>query len=127
MSADSDILTFNVPDTDTIYVSGLPKDVTEDEIAGYFGSIGILKIDKKTKRPKIWLYRDKSTGELKGDGTVTFEDPYTAGSAVEWFNNKTWKSSQLSVSLSERKQASGPPGRYGGGGGGGGSGGRGRR
>lgn len=41
------------------------------EVAEYFGSIGIVKIDKKTKKAKIWLYRDKATGELKGDGTVT--------------------------------------------------------
>lgn len=40
------------------------------EIAEYFGSIGIVKIDKKTKKHKIWLYRDKGTGALKGDGTV---------------------------------------------------------
>jgi hypothetical protein len=44
----------------------LPADLAE-----YFGSIGIVKIDKKTKKHKIWLYRDKTTGALKGDGTVT--------------------------------------------------------
>lgn len=40
------------------------------EIAEYFGTIGIIKTDKKTKGPKIWLYRDKVSGSLKGDGTV---------------------------------------------------------
>lgn len=37
------------------------------------------------------LYRDKETGALKGDGTVSYEDPFSAGSAVEWFNEKEWK------------------------------------
>ena len=37
---------------------------------------------------KIWLYRDKATGEPKGDCTVTYEDPFTAASAVSWFNNQ---------------------------------------
>ncbi len=64
----------------------LPADMAE-----FFGSIGIIKIDKKTKKPKIWLYRDKNTGGLKGDGTVTYDDPFSASSAVEWFNKKDWK------------------------------------
>ena len=40
---------------------------------------------------KIWLYKDKSTGQMKGDGTVTYEDPFSAGSAVQWFNGKEFK------------------------------------
>ena len=32
---------------DMVYVSGLPPNVTEDEVADHFGSIGILKVDKK--------------------------------------------------------------------------------
>jgi hypothetical protein len=47
-------------------------------------------MDKKAKKPKIWLYRDKETGALKGDGTVTYEDPFSAGSAVQWFSGKEW-------------------------------------
>ena len=39
---------------------------------------------------QIWLYRDKATGQLKGDATVTFEDPFAAASAPSWFNGKTW-------------------------------------
>lgn len=53
--------------------------------------IGVIKTDKKTRGKKIWLYRDKATGALKGDGTVSYEDPFSAGSAVEWFNQKEWK------------------------------------
>lgn len=36
-------------------------------------------------------YRDKESGSLKGDGTVSYEDPFSAASAVQWFNNKDWK------------------------------------
>ena len=54
---------------DQVYVSGLPKDVTEEDIVEYFGSIGMLKIDKKRdlggSKKKIWLYKDKASGELK--------------------------------------------------------------
>lgn len=113
-------------DVDQIYVSGLPSNVTESEVAQFFGTIGMIKIDKKKKAPKIWLYRDKATGMLKGDATVTFEDPFAAASAPSWFNGKTWSDgvSVLHVSLAEAKQDAGyGGGGYGGGGGGYGGGG----
>ena len=33
--------------------SGLPKSVTEDQVAQFFGTIGMIKIDKKTMKPKV--------------------------------------------------------------------------
>ncbi len=84
-------MSFALPDTDTVYIQGLPPDANETTLAEYFGSIGIIKLDKKTKKLKIWLYRDKATGQLKGDGTVSYEDPFSAASAIEWFNNKEWR------------------------------------
>jgi RNA-binding protein FUS len=74
-----------------VYIDGLPKGVTEAEIEEYFGSIGIIKMDKKKGGKKIWLYKDKATGAPKGDGTVSYDDPFSAASAVEWFNGKEWK------------------------------------
>ena len=65
MSYNADTLSFEVPDTDTIYVSGLASTATEADIAAHFGSIGVLKQDKKAGKPKIWLYKDKATGGLK--------------------------------------------------------------
>jgi len=54
---------FEIPHTDTVYVSGLPGNISERDVEEYFGSIGIIKTDKKTRPPskKIWLYRDKVT------------------------------------------------------------------
>ena len=57
-----------------VYFSGLPPGTTMDEVAGHFGSIGVIKMDKRTRKPKIWLYTDKMTGEMKGDGTLDYED-----------------------------------------------------
>lgn len=59
--------------------------------------------DKRTGRPKIWIYRDKSTNVPKGDATVTYEDPYAASAAVEWFNNKDFHGSIISVFIAETK------------------------
>ncbi|KAG1438612.1 hypothetical protein G6F56_012585 [Rhizopus delemar] len=37
---------------DTIYISNLPQEVTEENLAAHFGSIGIIKTDKKLRKPK---------------------------------------------------------------------------
>lgn len=73
---------------DTIFVSGLSEETTEEQIAEFFGQIGIIKTDKKKNCPKIWIYRDKETGRAKGEATVTYDDPPTATSAIDWFNGK---------------------------------------
>jgi RNA-binding protein FUS len=52
---------FEIPHTDTVYVSGLPGGISERDVEEYFGSIGVIKLDKKTRTKKIWLYRDKVT------------------------------------------------------------------
>ena len=125
-------MSFDLPDTDMIYIEGIPPGTSEKELAEFFGSIGVIKFDKKQvsylgllqhsfaalagdalrvgaalrtaitrwtlkagqpsqDKHKIWLYKDKATGQPKGDGTVTYEDPFSAGSAVQWFNNKEFK------------------------------------
>ncbi|KAL5544823.1 hypothetical protein UlMin_008607 [Ulmus minor] len=72
----------------SVYVCNLPDGTDENMLAEYFGTIGLLKKDKRTGRPKIWLYRDKVTNEPKRDASATYEDPHAAFAAVEWFNNK---------------------------------------
>ena len=91
MAYNADTMSFDVPDTDCVYINGLPDSVTEADLEQHFGSIGIIKQDKKLKKSKVWLYRDKATGALKGDGTVTYEDPFSAASAVQWFHGKEFK------------------------------------
>jgi hypothetical protein len=59
---------------DTIFIQNLPKNVTIDELVASFGSIGVIKNDKKTSQPKIWIYKDKNTGEGKGEATITYDD-----------------------------------------------------
>ncbi|KAJ9549218.1 hypothetical protein OSB04_021761 [Centaurea solstitialis] len=93
------------PSNGSVYVCNLPPGTDEDMLAEYFGTIGLLKKDKRTGRPKIWLYRDKVTNEPKGDATVTYEDPYAAQAAVEWFNNKDFHGTIIEVLMAESKNS----------------------
>ncbi|KAL6838960.1 hypothetical protein ACP4OV_031187 [Aristida adscensionis] len=91
------------PPNGSVYVCNLPPGTDETMLAEYFGTIGLLKKDKRTGRPKIWIYRDKVTDEPKGDATVTYEDPHAASAAVEWFNNKDFHGSIIQVHIAESK------------------------
>lgn len=59
-------------ESDTVYVKGLPGNVTAKDLEDKFGSLGLIKTDKKTGDKKIWIYRDKETGDARGDATVTY-------------------------------------------------------
>jgi len=55
-----------------VYVTGLPTDTSENEVFEVFRKCGIIKPDSETGEPKIKLYRDETTGMLKGDGLVIY-------------------------------------------------------
>ncbi|KAL3247377.1 hypothetical protein MRX96_057099 [Rhipicephalus microplus] len=80
---------------DTIFVSNLPEDVGEIQLAEHFGAIGLIKIDKKTGKNKIWIYKDKITGKGKGEATITYDDPPTANSAITWFHGKEFMGGKI--------------------------------
>ncbi|KAI7862284.1 hypothetical protein BDF14DRAFT_1857652 [Spinellus fusiger] len=111
---------------DTIYISNLPQEVDEDKLAAHFGSIGVLKMDRKTRKPKIWIYFDKTTNLPKGDATLTYDDPPSADAAIDWFGGKEFMGNIIQVSKAERKAVGPVPTRGGRGGGGGGFSDRGR-
>ncbi|XP_016145432.1 RNA-binding protein FUS-like isoform X1 [Sinocyclocheilus grahami] len=108
-------------DNNTIFVQGLSEDVSPEEVGDYFKQIGIIKVNKKTGKPMINLYSDKATGRLKGEATVSFDDPPSAKAAIDWFDGKEFKGKPLKVSFATRRAEFTQRG-----GGGGGGGGRGR-
>ncbi|XP_051790501.1 RNA-binding protein FUS isoform X3 [Erpetoichthys calabaricus] len=123
-------------DNNTIFVQGLGDDYTVESVADFFKQIGIIKINKKTGLPMINLYTDRETGKLKGEATVSFDDPPSAKAAIDWFDGKEFNGNPIKVSFATRRAdfgrgggnmrggrgRGGPMGRggYGGGGRGGG-------
>ncbi|XP_069100331.1 RNA-binding protein FUS isoform X8 [Pleurodeles waltl] len=90
-------------DNNTIFVQGLGENVTIESVADYFKQIGIIKINKKTGLPMINLYADRETGKLKGEATVSFDDPPSAKAAIDWFDGKEFSGNPIKVSFATRR------------------------
>nr|XP_012150939.1 PREDICTED: RNA-binding protein cabeza-like isoform X3 [Megachile rotundata] len=108
-----------VTQEDTIFVSGMDPSISEEEICQHFGAIGIIKHDKRTGKPKVWMYKDKNTGKSKGEATVTYDDQNAARSAIDWFDGKEFKGRTIKVQIAQHKsnwQGSRSGGSRGGGG-----------
>ena len=74
-----------------IYISGLPRTgVTTEDLKSYFSKVGLLDIDPITMKPKIKLYRDRSTGELKGDASVCYARSESVDLALQILDNSLW-------------------------------------
>lgn len=88
---------------DTIFVSGLGEEADEDALVNHFGSIGVIKTDRRTGKPKVWIYKDKISGRPKGEATITYDDAESAKAAINWFNEKDFNGKTIKVEIAERK------------------------
>lgn len=74
-----------------IYISGLPtQGVTADDLQRYFSKAGLLDLDPETLKPKVKLYRDNSTGKLKGDASIRYARSESVELALEILDNSLW-------------------------------------
>ncbi|EUD70283.1 hypothetical protein YYG_04599 [Plasmodium vinckei petteri] len=69
----------------SVYISGLPKDVTQEEINNVFKKAGIIKIDSETTKPKIKIYYDENNN-VKGDALVTYVYTQSVDIAIKYFD-----------------------------------------
>jgi len=74
--------------SDAIFIQNLPKNITREEIVDAFSTVGTIKTDDRSGGPKIWIYKDRDTGEGNGRATVTYEDDETANKAISEYNDQ---------------------------------------
>ena len=71
-----------------IFVEGLPPNVKLPDVVDYFSTVGKIKLDRETRKPRVWLYHDKQTGEPTGEVTVTYNDHETQKRALDTYNEQ---------------------------------------
>ncbi|CAM6075759.1 unnamed protein product [Sphagnum tenellum] len=91
---------------DTIFISNLPENVTEESLAGLLSDTGAIKVDRKSGAPMVKLFRDKETGIREAE--VVLDDPRSAPGIVNWFNGYDFKGSKIQVSLSHVPRGASP-------------------
>mmetsp|Transcript_33783 Transcript_33783/g.73845 ORF Transcript_33783/g.73845 Transcript_33783/m.73845 type:complete len:467 (-) Transcript_33783:320-1720(-) len=94
---------FELKNNTSVYVTGLPLDVTIEEICEVFGKCGIIK-DDVNGNPRVKIYRDKATGQPKGDGLVTFLRTPSVDLAINLLDDAPFRpemSQRMSVSSAE--------------------------
>ncbi|KAK9758118.1 hypothetical protein RND81_01G208400 [Saponaria officinalis] len=78
-----------------VFIGGLPKDVTEDDLTDLCEPIGDVF--------EVRLMKNKDTGELKGYAFVAFKRKEDAQKAIENLTNKKFKGKTLRCSFSDAK------------------------
>ena len=90
-----------------IYVTGLPPDASEDEVAKFFSKVGIIDLNPETQRPKVNLYRykvdtpDEATGAVipagtcKGDASIGYARPESVALALQVLDEAPFRDSAL--------------------------------
>lgn len=73
---------FEVPNTDTVYIQGIASCTNEDRMAEFFGSIGKIKMDRKTKKPKVQGLAVGNMQHLHAQPCQTMHSRTLAGVAV---------------------------------------------
>ncbi|XP_010689045.1 heterogeneous nuclear ribonucleoprotein Q isoform X1 [Beta vulgaris subsp. vulgaris] len=78
-----------------VFIGGLPKDATEEDLRDLCEPIGELF--------EVRLMKNKDTGEIKGYAFVAFKTKEDAQRAIEELKNKEFKGKSLRCSLSDSK------------------------
>ncbi|KXS21623.1 hypothetical protein M427DRAFT_51042 [Gonapodya prolifera JEL478] len=79
------------PPNTSIYVTNLPQDTDEEEMKGFFSKCGLIMSDVATGKPRIKLYRNASTNQLKGDALITFFKEESVALAIQLLDESEYR------------------------------------
>ncbi|PVU94394.1 hypothetical protein BB559_003017 [Furculomyces boomerangus] len=97
----------------SVYVTGLPLDVTEDEVEEVFKKCGTIMPDIITGKPRIKVYRDEK-GIPKGDALITYFKEPSVSLAIDILDDSLFRYDEprrIKVQVAkftEKKQVDGP-------------------
>uniref|UniRef100_A0A1D1ZUN1 Splicing factor U2AF-associated protein 2 n=2 Tax=Auxenochlorella protothecoides TaxID=3075 RepID=A0A1D1ZUN1_AUXPR len=92
---------FELKRNTSVYVTGLPEDVTLAEMVETFSKCGIIKEDDQ-RQPRIKIYQD-SNGMPKGDGLVTFLKEPSVDLAVQLLDGVAFRYGLQNMTVSPAK------------------------
>ena len=73
-----------------VYVTGLPLDVTVDEVAAVFSKCGVIAEEIDGRKPRIKLYTDND-GNFKGDALVVYFRAESVLLALQMLDNSDFR------------------------------------
>ncbi|CAO3590139.1 unnamed protein product [Absidia cylindrospora] len=82
----------------SVYVTGVPPDVTVDELKRLFSKCGVIMEDLETGEPKIKLYRDEN-GMSKGDALVTYFKEESIALAIDLLDDSELRPGEKSTKI----------------------------
>ncbi|CAG8515903.1 16425_t:CDS:10 [Rhizophagus irregularis] len=91
------------PVNTSVYVTGLPPDVTVEELAEVFSKYGVLMEDLVAGGPKIKLYKDDKD-RLKGDALVTYLKEESVALACQLLDETQLRPEEVSVIRVQKAQ-----------------------
>jgi len=79
-----------------IYIQGLPRDTTVEELHAFCSKTGILELHPETQLPKIKLYRNNDNGGdddvvIKGDASVCYARPESVDLAIQLLDDAPFR------------------------------------
>ncbi|GAA5805590.1 hypothetical protein HPULCUR_011110 [Helicostylum pulchrum] len=86
----------------SVYVTGIPPDVTVEEMKTTFSKCGVIMEDLETGEPKIKIYRDEN-GYSKGDALVCYFKEESVPLAIDLLDEAELRPGQASTKMHVQK------------------------